>query len=64
MTEVIKTCDRCKKRVAWLYDIPVYRVIGYKYEIRNPNEHYELCEECAKELYDRIRKFANGEEIK
>lgn len=61
MTEVIKTCDRCKRRVDWLYEIPVYYVVGYKYEVRNLNEHYELCEDCAKELNDRIRKFSKDE---
>lgn len=61
MTEVIKTCDRCKKKVDWLYNIPVYRIVGYKYEIRNPNEHYELCADCTKELSDKIAKFSKGE---
>lgn len=61
MKKVIKVCDRCKKNVNWLYDIPIYYIIGYKYEIRNPNEHYELCEDCTKELNDRIQKFSKGE---
>ena len=61
MKKVIKVCDRCKKNVNLLYDIPIYHIIGYKYEIRNLNENYELCEDCAKELNDRIKKFSKGE---
>lgn len=55
MTETIKICDSCGKRVNWLYDIP--RLIVEGYNINEYPSNKEICEHCARILCERFNSF-------
>ena len=55
MTETIRICDLCGKRVDWLYDTPRLIVEGLCINVY-PSER-EICKECAKILCDRFNSF-------
>lgn len=55
MTETIKICDSCGKRVEWLYDIP--RLIVDGKVINEYPATKEICENCAKILCERFNSF-------
>lgn len=63
MTETIKICDSCGKRVNWLYDIP--RLIVEGNVINEYPSKMEICKECAKILCERFNSFRliNADEI-
>lgn len=41
-----KYCDKCKREVGWLYNIPLFRIENLT--IAENSEKLELCETCAK----------------
>lgn len=55
MTEIIKICDSCGKRVDCLYDIP--RLIVEGNVINEYPSKREICKHCAKILCERFNSF-------
>lgn len=60
MKETVMTCDKCHKRVPWLYDIP--RLVLEGSVINEYPTQYELCKECALKLIDMFNDFDKTKE--
>lgn len=56
MTKTIYVCDKCKKEVSHVYDMPRLLCEGLLINIY-PSK-VELCEECAKQACDNFNNFA------
>lgn len=56
MTKWIHICDKCKKEVDWLYEIPFYHIDGKVINAKVSNQ--ELCKKCAQELVDTINNYS------
>ena len=59
MRKVIYICDRCKKEVDWVYQIPRLVVEGLSINIHDGKA--ELCEKCARNLIGIKEEFERGE---
>lgn len=57
MTTIIKTCDRCKQEVKWLYKFPVFTVCGLELDVRG---NAELCVDCTRALILKIHQEVNN----
>lgn len=55
MTETIKICDSCGKRVDWLYEIP--RLVVEGNVINEYPGRTEICKQCAMILCERFNSF-------
>lgn len=64
MRETICTCDKCGRRVNWLYDLP--RLIVEGNVITVYSGHLEVCKDCAEKLCNIVNDYASiiGEEVK
>ena len=60
MREEILTCDRCKQRVKWLYNIDALTIKGLKVDFNGT--YYELCKPCAEKLIGFINDFCDVSE--
>lgn len=58
MKKIIYICDRCKKEVKWLYEVPRLIVEGLKINIYNGE--VELCEKCTRNLIAIKEDFERG----
>lgn len=56
MTKTLRICDRCKKEVSHLYDMP--RLICEGLSINVYPSKVELCEVCAKQACAEFNTFA------
>ena len=59
MKKTICICDRCKKEVDWLYQVP--RLIVEDLNISIYDGKVELCEKCARNLIAIKEEFERGE---
>lgn len=59
MKKVIYVCDRCKKEVDWVYEMPRLIVEGLNIGVYNGRT--ELCEKCARGLIAIKEEFERGE---
>lgn len=59
MKKTIYICDRCKKEVDWVYQVPRLRVEGLNINIYDGK--VELCEKCARNLIAIKEEYERGE---
>lgn len=60
MTKTIHICDRCKKEVSHLYEMP--RLLCEGLLINVYPSKVELCEKCAKQACCEFNIFSKGGE--
>ena len=59
MRKVVYICDRCKKEVNWVYQVPRLKIEGLV--ITAYEGKVELCEKCARGLIAIKEEFERGE---
>ena len=57
MTKWTHICDKCRKEVDWLYEIPYYHIDGKVINVIIGRDQ-ELCKECAQSLIKTINNFS------
>lgn len=56
MTEIVKICDTCGKRVNWLYK--THRLIVEGNVIKTYPSNREICKDCAMILCEKYNSFS------